>query len=72
MEGWKSLGIGSSSCAAPNYLLSHARVFQIVYQKFGSYPEQSIALEIEHRVQMEARVYSRSAESEFRITEWVE
>src|SRR5882724_12417261 len=36
-------------------------------------PEQSVALEeIECRVQIEARVYSGSAESEFGNTEWVE
>jgi len=36
MEVWKGSGIGFSSCAGPNYLLSHARVFRIAYQMFGS------------------------------------
>jgi len=67
---WKGSGVGFSSCAAPNYLLSRARVFWIAYQKFGSLIwKQSVALEeIEHRVQIEARVipevWNQSAESQ--------
>jgi len=56
-EGSEGFGRGFSSCAAPNYLLSCAGVFQIVYRKFGSYPEWSVARRDERRVQIEARVY---------------
>ena len=29
-KAWKDLGVGFSSCAAPNYLLSCARVFSVM------------------------------------------
>jgi len=71
MEGSEGFRLGFSSCAAPNYLLSRARVFQIVYGSSEVNLEWSVAFEeIERRVQIEARVYSGSTESEFGDTEW--
>jgi len=53
----KDSGVGFSSCAVPNYLLSHARVFRIAYWKSEVNLERSVVLEeIERRVRMEARV----------------
>jgi len=72
MEGSKGLGVGSAHALRLTTTITCPSISDSIPEVWKLIQKQSVALEgIERRVQMEARVYSGSVESEFGITEWV-